>query len=389
MTLPARICSLGLSRRSALKNSGAAVVVAMAGGGGWIAPTPSGATTKPDVPFQSFQIIPDASASLNPTLRNVKNDNLIDILSKKSGALWLGEHHNSVKDHALQSKLIRELYARRNKSSSQQQQKPMAIGLEQVQIKFQSVLDDYNAGIISLQEMKDGVEWETRWQWPFEGYSPVFETAKALGIPLIALNVNSEDLALVENGGLPSLSQAQLDQYIPDRQGFAEFAKPLQYRVYVDYVIRPSYEMHNAMGLLEYSMSGQKLDQKMGFRNFFSARILWDESMASRAYEWTKSNPGGLLVGLVGADHVKFRNGIPGRYARFGAECTSVVLNPSLIDTRPSGSVDILVNDSVRPDQITLQLRYVKDGVDMETVERYLPSSTGGVMPLADYLLLN
>ena len=314
---------------------------------------------------------------------------MIDILSKKSGALWLGEHHNSVKDHALQTELIRELYARRHKSSSKQPQKPMAIGLEQVQVKFQSVLDDFNAGIISLQQMKDGVEWETRWQWPFEGYSPVFETAKELGIPLIALNVNSEDMALVENGGLPGLSQAQLDQYIPDRQGFVDFARPLQYRVYVDYVIRPSYEMHDAMGLLEYSMSGQKLDQKMGFRNFFSARILWDESMASRAYEWTKSNPGGLLVGLVGADHVKFRNGIPGRYSRFGAECTSVVLNPSLIDTRPSGSVDMLVNDSVRPDQITLQLRYVKDGVDMETVERYLPSSTGGVMPLADYLLLN
>ena len=72
MTFPVMISSLGLSRRSAFKNSGAAIVASIAGGGGWIAPTPSGATTKPDGPFQSYRIIPDASASLNPTLRDIK-----------------------------------------------------------------------------------------------------------------------------------------------------------------------------------------------------------------------------------------------------------------------------------------------------------------------------
>jgi Haem-binding uptake, Tiki superfamily, ChaN len=61
--------------------------------------------------------------------------------------------------------------------------------------------------------------------------------------------------------------------------------------------------MHQAMGLLQYTMSGQKLEQEMSFRNFLSGRILWDEAMASNAYEWTNRNKGGLLVGLVGADH--------------------------------------------------------------------------------------
>lgn len=67
------------------------------------------------------------------------------------------------------------------------------------------------------------------------------------------------------------------------------------------------------MGLLQRTISGEVLEQEMPFRNFFSGRILWDESMASMAYGWTASNPGGLLVGLVGADHVKFDKGIPGR----------------------------------------------------------------------------
>jgi uncharacterized iron-regulated protein len=92
----------------------------------------------------------------------------------------------------------------------------MAIGLEQVQVKFQQVLDDYVDGKFSADEMKTLVEWETRWQWPFEGYRPVFEIAKELNIRLIALNVNSEDLANVEKGGLPGLEKSNLKQYISD-----------------------------------------------------------------------------------------------------------------------------------------------------------------------------
>lgn len=57
------------------------------------------------------------------------------------------------------------------------------------------------------------------------------------------------------------------------------------------------------MGLLKQTMSGVKLDETMSYRNFLSGRMLWDESMAWNAYKWSKENPNGLLIGLVGADH--------------------------------------------------------------------------------------
>lgn len=181
-----------------------------------------------------------------------------------------------------------------------------------------------------------------------------------------------------------------------NRPAFASFARGRQYSTYVDYVIRPSFELHQATGLLNHTMSGEKLDQEMSFRNFFSGRILWDQSMASRAYMWTRDNPGGLLVGLVGADHVKFQNGIPGRYAQLaGPQQTSisVLLNPTLIDTRPSGSVSTIpgADSADEPDRLTLQLRYLKDNVDWTSapVEQLRSEeSTGGVLPLADYLLV-
>lgn len=159
-------------------------------------------------------------------------------------------------------------------------------------------------------------------------------------------------------------------------------------------MIRPSYDLHKAMGLLQYTISGQKLEQDMSFRNFFSGRILWDESMASMANAWTAANPGGLMIGLVGADHVKYNDGIPGRYTRMAGDerdCTSLILNPTLIDTTPAASVGGIVNSdsSQYPDKIVLQLRYLKDNVDDTSVERTLPSSTGGVLALADYIIIS
>ena len=163
----------------------------------------------------------------------------------------------------------------------------------------------------------------------------------------------------------------------------------------MDYVISPSYDLHDQMGLLTTTITGVKLEQPMSFRNFFSGRILWDESMAANAHSWVESNPSGLIIGLVGADHVKFRNGIPGRFARMGGSamsCTSVLLNPTLIDTRPFGSVSNVdgAESSQFPDKITLQLRYLKSGVDKEDMnERRKPESTGGVLPLSDYIVVS
>ena len=76
---------------------------------------------------------------------------------------------------------------------------------------------------------------------------------------------------------------------------------------------------------------------------------------------WWSENPDGLMVGLVGADHVKFGKGIPGRYARMvrsdqQLKSKAVMLNPTLFDSCLSGSVGMEGADSTRPDTITLRL---------------------------------
>jgi hypothetical protein len=75
--------------------------------------------------------------------------------------------------------------------------------------------------------------------------------------------------------------------------------------------------------------------------------------------------------------------------AESDTDCISVILNPTLIDTRPPGSV---VNTEVamsaeNPDIITLQLRYLKEDFE-PTRDLSSPEATGGVLPLADYIVI-
>lgn len=354
--------------------------------------------------FSSYQIFPDASAKLDPSLKKIAPSDLNQVLSMTNtnenggGALWLGEHHNSAKDHQLQADFVRSIHDQRLKKlgAANNDGSNMSVGLEQVQVQFQPALDAYIAKKISAEEMKSRVEWDKRWSWSFENYLPVFETCRQLNIPLVALNVDSEDLALVELGGFPNLPRDRLQKYISDPAGFAQFASNPYYKSYVDYVISPSYDFHQKLGILKNDMS---------FSLFFSGRILWDEGMASNAYKWTKANEGGLMVGLVGNDHVKFEGGITGRYQRMAdrfhksendgldqqLNCISVILNPSLIDTRTSGSVSMASNSLVEggTDGLTLQLRYLKKGVDIGSPESRESSNTGGVLALADYIVFS
>ena len=67
------------------------------------------------------------------------------------------------------------------------------------------------------------------------------------------------------------------------------------------YVVSRTHPLHQRMGILRTTITGQMLDEDMSFRNFFSGRVLWDESMGSASAAWCRNHPEGLLVGLVGS----------------------------------------------------------------------------------------
>lgn len=162
--------------------------------------------------FSAYNILPD-SVNLNPKMEVVEPKKFLQSVARKGGSIWLGEHHNSQKDHLFQADLMQRLHEDRSKNKVKA---PMAVGLEQVQRQFQPILDDYTSGKISLEEMKEGVDWEKRWMWDFDNYRPIFEIAKRLNVQLVALNVDSEDLSEVEKGGYAQLPVNRLRKYIKD-----------------------------------------------------------------------------------------------------------------------------------------------------------------------------
>ena len=376
-----------IQRRTLLKAGPAAAAIA----------APARAATEDALKKTScFAVVPDSSLALKPQLKPIDPTTCIGGL-KAAKALYLGEHHNSLRDHLLQADILKAL--RRSEPKRR-----MAVGLEAIQRRFQPVLDEYLRGTINLQQLEDQTEWSTRWTWPFANYVPVFEAAKQNNFELLALNADSEDLGVVEMSGLAGLPNTTLAKYIPDRRVFADFTNTTAFREYIAYVVAPSYRSHKEMGILRQTISGQQLKEDMPFKNFYSGRMLWDNSMANTGAAWTKRNPSGLLVSIVGADHVKFGGGVPNRYAYAAGleldKVRTVILNPSAVDTA-GPQLETLKADAPVP--LTLQIRFAaQDGdggipviggnsaVDVAAAARVKQVRPGSrVLPFSDVLWLS
>ena len=262
----------------------------------------------------------------------------------------MGEHHPELRDHLLQAAVLRNLCA---------SGKPLAVGLEAVQRQFQPVLDDYVAGRITEAQLYTATDWQRRWYWAFEYYAPIFRICREFGVKLVALDMDSEDKAKVELGGLAALEPSQLRQYVPDRDGFDTFGSTRAFDAYLEYTLRPPYALMSKVGArMTASTNAQR---SMSFANFVARQAVRDETMASASASWLRDHPDGLLVGLVGTNHVKFGCGVPARTARMlpgGLDAvTSVLLNPTPANTfvdpsdlRPCGRRAVANEACVRND---------------------------------------
>jgi Haem-binding uptake, Tiki superfamily, ChaN len=129
--------------------------------------------------------------------------------------LFVGEHPDSDADHVLAADLLSRLHARKGKK--------LLLGLEQVQQRFQPVLDAYAAAPANSEEaeaaLRADTEWDIRWGHSFDSYLPLLRLAKSKGLRMVALGVDSESLAKVAARGLEGLSSEERNQYVIDLKG--------------------------------------------------------------------------------------------------------------------------------------------------------------------------
>lgn len=208
----------------------------------------------------------------------------------KADVVYLGETHDSAKDHQNQLEIIEELY-RRNKK--------IAIALEMFQRPYQGIIDDYLAGKISEQQLLAKSEYEQRWGFPWKYYAPIVQFAKAKKLPVLALNTPTEVTRKVAKSGLTSLSPEER-KYIPP---FTEIRTDnAEYRQ----LLLSIFQQHQA------DANGSS----PSFERFFLAQVLWDETMAEGVTKFLAKKPNYQVVVLVGQGHIVYNYGIPSRVAR-------------------------------------------------------------------------
>lgn len=214
------------------------------------------------------------------------------IIKQLQGAkiIYLGEIHDRQSDHQQQLAIIQALF----------QSKPkLAIGMEMFQRQMQPLLDQYLAGQITAAELRAQTEFNKNWGYRWADYVPILEFAKAHRLPIIALNTSSAISRKAAKQGLNSLTTEELKSIPPLTEIDRSNTKYQQ-------MILASYQQHAGI----VSISSKSFDR------FYTAQLLWDETMAEGIANFVQQQPDHQIIVLAGRSHISYGYGIPNRVLR-------------------------------------------------------------------------
>lgn len=228
---------------------------------------------------------------------------LVDKLKEKR-VVFVGETHDRYEDHLDQLAVIVGLHA---------QGKDLAIGMEFFQQPYQAHLDAFVAGELSEKELLRRTQYFERWRFDYRLYRPILRFAREHGIPVIALNLESELTDKVGDGGIEALGDEERARLPADIDRTDE-----AYRQRVKEVFD-----HHPKG------------EEGNFERFLEVQLLWDEGMAERAAGYLREHPEKTLAILAGTGHLEYRQGIPQRLLRRVPAASAVVLSGTRYDADP------------------------------------------------------
>ena len=252
-----------------------------------------------------------AAALAHPHLLDVKEkveiapDVMLDDL-RQAQVIFVGELHDNPGHHQAQLSIIDAL---------DNDERPLAIGLEMFRRDSQEDLDVWTAGKSSFLEFMQA--YQRNWaMWPV--YSRIFMHARNENVKMIGLNIPRTITGKVARNGYKSLSSEERlllgNVQCEVNQAYGEY-------------IRQAMGGHGGHG-----------DQ---FLYFCEAQLLWDTIMARNLVDFLKENPDYRVVVLAGSGHA-WKFGIPRQLVE-QAEISYRVILPEII-----GRIDRRnVNDKV------------------------------------------
>ena len=208
---------------------------------------------------------------------------------RNARVIYLGERHDSRKDHLLQFRIISDLIKRGEK---------VVIAMEAFQQQFQDHIDDYINGEIDEKEFLEKTEYRKRWRFEPSLYAPFWRLAREKEIPLYALNIPSELLKEVREKGIENVKSG----YLPPRI-------ILTHKRYEEF-LREAMEDH------------KNVDEQ----RFFDVQLAWDNGMAYRIARILSAHPDKKIVVIIGSGHVWRGWGVPERVNYLVGELPQAVL---------------------------------------------------------------
>jgi len=211
----------------------------------------------------------------------------------------IGEGHPLPCDHLAQAELVEAMAGAGA---------PPAIGLEMVSYDKQPVLDLFNKGVFTVEELESALKWRETVGSPFQAYRPVFEAAKRLNLPLFALNAPYEIVAKAARTGLKDLSfQERLG--LPGR------------------IIDCSKEQEASLREAFAAHHFPPKDETLAWKHFLATQAIWDTTMAHYALEVRVLARRPVVI-LAGAGHVEHGWGIAARLAELDPQGPRLLVMP-------------------------------------------------------------
>jgi len=276
---------------------------------------------------------------------------LMDQLARNQVVL-LGESHDCADDHRWQLTMLTALH---------QFHPNLAIGFEMFPRRLQPVLDRWVAGQLSEAEFLQQAEWGKVWDFDPQLYLPLFHFARQYHLPMLALNVEHDLVDQVRNAGWDAVPENR-------REGVGRPATPL-----------PAYlaELQVIFDVHPPRQDGRQ-DRATQFTHFVEAQTLWDRAMAEGIARFRQNHPNTLVVGILGAGHVRHGYGVPHQLRALGVNQIANLLtlpNDHACSEIPPGLADAVFlippqpkKGAAQPPRLGVSLAEAKGGVSIETV---------------------
>ncbi len=209
--------------------------------------------------------------------------------------VYLGEEHTNALHHQMQADVIRALVA---------DGRNVFIGMEQFQRPIQQSLAPWTLGWYSEQEFIEKSDWKHQWGLDYALYKPIFDAAKDLHLPIVALNIPRDWVHAVGQKGVDGLTSDEKAQ-LPEK-------------------IDLTNSTHKSIFLA--LMGGHPMT---GMDNMYAAQALWDTGMSDTAVKYMADHPSSknVMVVVAGSGHVMYKQGINWRVkGRTGDSGITVVM---------------------------------------------------------------